>query len=84
MTLKQKLFKQYRMYYRVWFELDWKERNEDLDIGEAVATAHTKGRMSEALQLIREVLSKKDQEMLNEIASEEVNKVYEEKLNGAA
>ena len=84
MTLRQKLFKKYRMYYRIWFELDWKERHEELEIGEAVATAHTKDKMSEALQLIREVLSKKDQEMLNEIASEEVNEVYEEKLNGVA
>ena len=83
MTLRQKLFKKYRMYYRIWFELDWKERHEELEIGEAVATAHTKGKMSEALNLIRDVLGNKDRETLDEIASEEVNKVYEEKLNGA-
>ena len=84
MTLKQKLFKEYRINYRVWFEMDWKERNEELEIGESVALAHAKAEISAKLNLIWEVMGKKDRETLNEIASEEVNKVYEEKLNGAA
>ena len=84
MTLKQKLFKEYRVNYRVWFEMDWKERNEELGFGESVALAHAKQEISAKLSVIWEVMGKKDREMLNEIASEEVNEVYEEKLNGAA
>ena len=84
MTLKQKLFQEYRVNYRVWFEMDWKERNEKLDIGESVALAHAKSEISAKLNLISEVLGKKDREILTEIASEEICKVYEEKSNGAA
>ena len=84
MTLKQKLFREYRINYRIWFEWDWKERNENLEFGESVALAHAKSEISAKLNLIWEVMGKKDREMLNEIASEEVNEVYEEKLNVVA